>query len=464
MAACFFFISAAFQKPAMDLGVAVDPPWESWTVHLQILLVAGLALFCFCLLLGCAICWHQRHRSDSLHSLSETDKELEEISVRSAAVPIPTCYQDMDEDITAQSVDHGEDVPTRGLYSRASLSSLHRISSKTKRMLHRHSTLAVDYSQERDNVKLVRMSASRTDPSGLSKTKHKSHPFLHFSLHYSLEEESLTVTVTGLSNLPKKFHQKRESLVRVYLMPGFIEPLPAVNEGPDKGQKFLFCKYSPEQMKELTLRLAVYAQEKQSLREGFIGDVLFSCTDIDWQSQQPCVFTKELSVTKTKLKKSRSTTDVISPSTGQPKFIGQIFILLQYQCTASRVKVMVQKAENLGKRTRARVPGPTDHFVSIRLIQENVVKERKETRAATGSSPVWNAPFLFDIPAQALEEDTIALEFVIMQGRVHNRARTLGRVRIGAGASEAGLAHWKEMQDRDPKECARWHALQSDVF
>ncbi|OCT87056.1 hypothetical protein XELAEV_18020749mg [Xenopus laevis] len=368
----------------------------------------------------------------------------------------------MDGDIPSQSVDNWEDVPGRALYSRASLPSLHHVSSKTKRMLHRRSTLVVDYSQEGDHVKLVRMSVSHTESSGLSKTKHKSHPFLHFTLHYSLEEETLTVTVTGLSNLPKKFHQKRDSLVRVYLMPGFIEPLPAANEGSDQGQKFLFCKYSPEQLRELNLRLAVYAQEKQSLREGFIGEVLFSCAQIDWHSHGPCVYTKELSVTKTKLKKSLSTTDVISPPTGQPRFLGQIFILLQYQCTASRIKVMVQKAENLGKRTR--IPGPTDQFVSIRLIQENIVKERKETRAVSGSSPVWNAPFLFDTPAKALEEDTIALEFVIMQGRVHNLARTLGCVRIGAGASEAGLSHWKEMQEREPKECARWHVLQPDVF
>ncbi|KAE8617378.1 hypothetical protein XENTR_v10009054 [Xenopus tropicalis] len=108
-----------------------------------------------------------------------------------------------------------------------------------------------------------------------------------------------------------------------------------------------------------------------------------------------------------------STTDVISPTTAQPKSLGQIFILLQYQCSANRIKVMVQKAENLSKR--ARIHGPADHFVSIRLIKENVVKERKETRTVTGSSPVWNAPFLFDTPVEALEEDTIALEFVVMQ-------------------------------------------------
>eukprot|EP00079_Xenopus_tropicalis_P027935 XP_012822376.1 PREDICTED: synaptotagmin-4-like isoform X1 [Xenopus tropicalis] len=367
----------------------------------------------------------------------------------------------MDEDFIAQSGDNVEDAPIRSIHSRPSRHGLHRISSKTKRILHRRSTLAVDYSQEGDSVKLVRMSASRTDPSGLSKTKHKSHPFLHFTLHYSVEEETLTVTVTGLSNLPKKFRHKRQSLVRVYLMPGFIEPLPAQNEGPEQGQKFLFCKYSSEQLKELTLRLTVFAQEKQSLKERFIGEVLFPGPEIDWNSQGSCVYTKELSGIKAKLKKSMSTTDVISPTTAQPKSLGQIFILLQYQCSANRIKVMVQKAENLSKR--ARIHGPADHFVSIRLIKENVVKERKETRTVTGSSPVWNAPFLFDTPVEALEEDTIALEFVVMQGRAYNRARTLGRVRIGAGGSKDGLAHWKEMQNKEPKECARWHTLQPDV-
>ncbi|KAG8440319.1 hypothetical protein GDO86_006177 [Hymenochirus boettgeri] len=159
---------------------------------------------------------------------------------------------------------------------------------------------------------------------------------------------------------------------------------------------------------------------------------------------------------------SLSTMDVLTYPNPQPKNIGQIFILLQYQAPANRIKVMVQKAEILGKLTR--MPGAPDHFVSIRLIHGCQVKDMKETRSVTGFSPVWNAPFLFDIPSKAFQDETLSIEFVIMQGRVYNRARILGRVQIGFGSSEAGLAHWKEMYNKGPVECARWHALQPHDF
>lgn len=38
-----------------------------------------------------------------------------------------------------------------------------------------------------------------------------------------------------------------------------------------------------------------------------------------------------------------------------PRALGQLFILLQYQTLAQRIKVMVRKAENLAKLTR--IPG-----------------------------------------------------------------------------------------------------------
>lgn len=44
-----------------------------------------------------------------------------------------------------------------------------------------------------------------------------------------------------------------------------------------------------------------------------------------------------------------------SPPLSRPKSAGQLFLLLQYQALASRIKVLVRKAENLGRLTR--IPG-----------------------------------------------------------------------------------------------------------
>ncbi|CAI9558436.1 unnamed protein product [Staurois parvus] len=441
-------------------------------VHLQVLLGAGLALLCFCLLLGCAICWHKRRRQQSSTNL-ENDSvlqdskslELSDNSERSISVPVYTQYKTLDGNITPRG-DDAQPVPQeqnavsdRCIRVRASLPSLYQLPRKTKHVLKRRSTVFGDGSLEGDRASLVKMPLSHTEPDGFSGIKQKAQPLVHFTLHYSLSEEALTIIVTGFSNLPKRLHRKKDSFVRAYLLPGFLEPQYGPTEDSDRGQKFAFYRYSPENLKDRTLRLAVYSRDRNTQREGFIGEMLFPCAQVDWNCQAASDFTRDLSITKAKLKKSLSTMDVFSSPTSTFKNPGQILILLQHQSLASRIKVMVQKAESLGKLTR--IPGAPDHFVRIRLIQDNQVIEIKETRTVSGSSPVWNAPFLFDTPLEFMQSQSLCLEFLIMQGRIYNRARILGRVLIGAGSSEAGMAHWQEMCNKSPVECSRWHMLQS---
>ncbi|XP_077330203.1 synaptotagmin-4-like isoform X1 [Lithobates pipiens] len=443
-------------------------------VHLQVLLGAGLALLCFCLLLGCAICWHKRRRQQST-SNHENDSvlqdskslELSNNSERSISVSVYNQYKTLDGNITpkgddAQAVQHDQNsISDRSIHVRASLPSLYQLPRKTKHVLKRRSTVFGDGTSEGDRASLVKMPFSCTEPDGFTGGKQKVQPLVHFTLYYSLSEEALTLTVTGFSNLPKRLHRKKDSFVRAYLLPGFLEPQYGPTEDSDRGQKFAFFRYSPENLKERTLRLAVYSRDRNTQREGFIGEVLFPCSQVDCNCQAASDFTRDLSITKAKLKKSLSTMDVFSSPTSTFKYPGQILVLLQHQSLASRIKVMVQKAESLGKLTR--IPGAPDHFVSIRLIQDKEVVAIKETRTVSGSSPVWNAPFLFDAPLEAMQSQSLCLEFLIMQGRIYNRAQILGRVLIGAGSPEAGMAHWQEMCNKSPVECSRWHVLQADV-
>ncbi|XP_044132987.1 synaptotagmin-4-like [Bufo gargarizans] len=448
------------------------------SVHLQVLLGAGLALLSFCLLLGCAICWHRSRKQQSSTSTDGGDKgctqqcnrdiELSDCLEKPINVAIHQSYETVD--LTPKGGGEGLSPTQQGLNSmsqrnrhvRASLPSLYQLSSKTKRALKRRSTVMGGSSFDGDCDRLMRVPQSRTDPSGLCSIKQKSQLLVHFTLCYSLADEMLTVTVTGFSNLPKRLYQKRDSFVKAYLLPGFREPHAGQTMNSDGIQMFTFLGCMPDDLKDKTLRLAVYARDRSSMREGFIGEVLFSCANLDYNSQATSGFTKELSINKAKLKKSLSVLDVVLPSTSNLKSPGQILILLQHQVLANRIKVMVQKATNLSKLTR--IPGAPDHFVSIRLIQENQVMDIKETRTASGSCPVWNAPFLFDAPVEFVQSPHLHLEFLVMQGRMYNRARILGRVVIGAGTSEAGMAHWQEMCNKAPVECFQWHTIQSDAF
>ncbi|XP_031425641.2 synaptotagmin-4 [Clupea harengus] len=145
-----------------------------------------------------------------------------------------------------------------------------------------------------------------------------------------------------------------------------------------------------------------------------------------------------------------------------PRALGQLFILLQYQTAAHRIKVMVRKAENLAKLTR--MPGAPDHYVAINLRHGGKVIATKETKGAAGHNAVWNAPFLFDLPSGDITKLTLMLEFIVMQGRLYTKSSVLGRVLIGYEGLEPGQVHWKEMCARGQVETARWHTLQPETL
>lgn len=66
--------------------------------------------------------------------------------------------------------------------------------------------------------------------------------------------------------------------------------------------------------------------------------------------------------------------------------------------------------------SRALSPFP-GHYVIVHLHHEGHIIDTKETKSVSGYSPVWNAPFLFTLPAGDIQQQQLALEFVVMQVR-----------------------------------------------
>nr|XP_013814206.1 PREDICTED: synaptotagmin-5-like [Apteryx mantelli mantelli] len=307
---------------------------------------------------------------------------------------------------------------------------------------------------------------SHTVPSSLCSAGAKQRPQLHFDLFYSLAEATLTVTAISISHLPKGLRGSCDSYVKVYLLPQFIEPrCTAVcrkSLNPAFKEQFQFGQYSPEELKSFTLRFAVYMRF-HSLKDSFVGEVIFPCAQATWNPEASSSYSRELSTTKTKLKKCLSSYDMsCSVLSSQPKSLGQLFLLLQYQALANRIKVLVRKAENLGRLTR--MPGTPDHYVIIHLYHNGQVIDTKETKSVAGYNPVWNTPFLFNIPAGDIQKQELSLEFTVMQARIYTRSYTLGRVQVGPSAPEAGLVHWKEMCSHGQVESARWHLIQPEAL
>ncbi|XP_008275862.1 synaptotagmin-5 [Stegastes partitus] len=496
-------------------------------VHLQILLAVGLAVFCYCLVIGCILCCRRKK------SVSSDDKEAVFLSPHPAervtvtltpslcTQPVKQQYEELDGDVldfpssksssspseddltalpfdrsptrSAELVQSRSTFPMRRLstpavpcspnkppsHGRASLPSITKLSfvSKSRRAMGRRSTVSGEsliYSESSCLTAAaagspVQQGESCTSQYGLNSVSilSKSAPLLHFSLLFSSAGGNLVVNILGFSGASRR---RSGVFVRASLPPLCPSPQQIASRrrslSPElHSQSFVLQVGSVEELRTCTLRLAVYSRDFSGLREAALGVVELPCEQMDWEPDTTTTYTRQLSPTKNKLKKSVSSQETLGrrkSSVCVPRALGQLFILLQYQTLAQRIKVMVRKAENLAKLTR--IPGAPEHYVVINLRQDGKVIGTKETKGASGPNPIWNAPFLFDLPPGDMTELPLVLEFIIMQGRLYTKSSILGRVLIGSDASEAGQGHWKEMCSRGQIETARWHTIKSDVL
>ncbi|XP_041646561.1 synaptotagmin-4 [Cheilinus undulatus] len=494
-------------------------------VHLQILLAVGLAVFCYCLVLGCILCCRRKKKS-----VSSEDKEAVYLSPHRAervtvtltpspcTQPVKQQYEELDGDVLefpsskSSSSPSEDDLPAlpfdsspnrsaeqspgssfsmrrlstpavpcspgkRSSHGRASLPSLTKLSlvSKSRRSVGRRSTVSGASFLYNENSQLttsaVGASGQQGEPSQSQYGSNslsipsKSAPLLHFSLLFSSACGTLVVNILGLSGASRR---RSGVFVRASLPPLCPSPQQVASRrrslSPDlHSQSFVLQVGSVDELRTCTLRLAVYSRDFSGLREAALGVVELPCEHVEWEPDSTTTYTRQLVPTKSKLKKSVSSQEALGQRKGSvcvPRALGQLFILLQYQSLANRIKVMVRKAENLAKLTR--IPGTPDHYVVINLRQDRKVIGTKETKGASGPNPVWNAPFLFDLPPGDITQLPLALEFIVMQGRLYTKSSILGRVLIGGDVSEAGQGHWKEMCSRGQTETARWHNIQSD--
>ncbi|XP_077420178.1 uncharacterized protein LOC144050633 [Vanacampus margaritifer] len=465
-------------------------------VHLQVLLAVLLAIFCYCVVLAFILCCRPKKgmTSEDKQAAIPCPHPNEQVTVTvtpaMCTLPVRQQYEELDGDVldftcrkssSSPSEDDLSDLPLdsrcssplRRLssplvplashknsgHSRASLPSLTKLVPKSRWVKGRRSTVSGESLTHLDAV------APSQYGSITSSIPAKPAPLLHFSLLYS-SNGTLVVNILGVSGR----RRSNRVLVRASLPPLCPVPFQVASRrssfSPElQSQSVALQAGSLERLRVCTLRLEVYGRDFSGLREMALGVVELPCQHLDWEPDTTATCTRHLGPAKSKLKKSVSSQDTWSrrkSSLCAPRSLGQLFVLLQYQVPARRVKVLVRKAEQLAKLTR--IPGAPVHYVIINLHHDGKVISSKETKAAGGcSSPVWNAPFLFDLPPGDVAHLPLLFEFIVMQGRLYTKSSILGRVLIGSHVSEAGRGHWKEMCSRAPGETARWHAIQSDV-
>lgn len=336
-------------------------------VHLQILLAVGLAVFCYCLVLGCILCCRRRKSasSEDKEAVFSSPHPAEKVTVTLTPTlctqPVKQQYEELDGDVlefpsSKSSYSPSEDdlaalpfdasparsaellqsprsaFPMRRLstpavpcsptksqtHGRASLPSLTKLSlvSKSRRAMGRRSTVSGESFLYSESSRLTAAAAAKApiqqvDPclsqygSNTLSTSSKPAPLLHFSLLFSSVHGTLVVNILGLSGSSRK---RSGVFVRASLPP--LCPCPQQissrrrSLSPDlNSQSFVLQVGSVEELRTCTLRLAVYSRDFSGLREAALGAVELPCEQMDWEPDTTATHIRQLSPIKSKLKK-----------------------------------------------------------------------------------------------------------------------------------------------------------------
>ncbi|XP_023201964.1 uncharacterized protein LOC111610957 [Xiphophorus maculatus] len=308
-------------------------------VHLQVLLLVGLIVFCLSLLLGCFLCWKNSDicttipkSFTSTQTSAETSTSALEIHLqREASGPrlvlgretpdypstfsspalseserSPRVFSDQtqpDSDEDEQTASRfslrrfSSPLQTAPLYkpihpSRASLPSLPKLGTLTRtcKAMQRRCTVAGDYRAFSERSKLIRISnnshliplASLSYGSGASCNK----PVLHFTAAFSPDQQTLTVTVLNLTGRP----QRLEDVAVLGSLPPLHTCPTQSSFSPESNSLVLILKVSSlDELKNCELRLNLFVTETVA-----VGGVVVRCGERDWRSENPLHFVTEL--------------------------------------------------------------------------------------------------------------------------------------------------------------------------
>ncbi|XP_016423769.1 uncharacterized protein LOC107752333 [Sinocyclocheilus rhinocerous] len=326
---------------------------------------SGLVVLCFSLILGCIICWLKtRHKPlkdkntvrtppppDSVGNVTvalspallsgTTITKLQYEELEGVVQDYPSAFESStpsDEELTAVSEVNKScfqmrrlSSPTSSLYKpmasgRCSLPSLPRLSllSNTWKVLERHCTVAGDSYSFSEHRRLTipnprspcALSPLQTQgllqdetlfPNYVSNSRSEtSDPFLHFTLTFSSTQNTLTVSLVGLTGV---IHRLEEVTVQVRLPPLCPGPLDIsaqdYNLSSGLYKKNLVINVgSLEGLKSCMLRLDIFMQDnpKTSLFE----ELEVCCSSLDWTPDRPVSCVIELRQVVDKSKKDTS--------------------------------------------------------------------------------------------------------------------------------------------------------------
>ncbi|XP_057692932.1 uncharacterized protein syt18b isoform X2 [Corythoichthys intestinalis] len=469
-------------------------------VHLQVLLLVGLVTFCLCLLTGCVLCWWQSGICCEEDKESMTSPESVTLEPPSSVPPSPSPlqYNELDGDTLDYPSTFSSPAAFEERFTSWSFSSQTRSASERKehpktffslrrlsnpplykpidsshtslpsfpkllsKALQRRCTVTGDSTGRLYTEHCRLSSASPSTPEepiplvsldyGSNASCAPSTPHLNFTMLFSPDRQTLTITILSLRGSSQKLE---DVSVRACLQPLHPRYVHASNNG-GLTQVTLLNVSSAEELQRSTLKIAVYIGDTHGLTGNKLGELQAECWGRDWDTQREIHFTKEIQSSKRVAKKSATYQDVqMCKGLSCPP---QIFILLHFNPHTHQIKVAVLRADNLENLVHTSTA--PDYQVVIKLHNGGLMISSRETKGA--SFAVWNSYFLFDLPPGDIHQLPLMLEFIIMQSHTRSQCKVLGRVVIGAEAADAGRAHWRDVCNLRGEQ-SRWHTVQTET-
>lgn len=335
-------------------------------VHLQILLLVGLIIFCLSLILGCILCWRKSQICSVKDKHPVTSAAATPEPVTFAQSPPPSAattakrqqYEERDGDLLeypstftspgpsevectsrAPAASNQKEQPklkfslrrlstpplTSPLYkpievSHASLLTFPKLGllSKTCKALQRRCTIAGDRTSYNEHSRLTNHNAVSTsmfeEPVPLTLLSYGSSasckqaispkPCLQFIMAFSPEQQILTLTVLNLSGTPYTLEDVSVlgSLPPLYPCP--IKASVQSNLSHEPHSLVLLLKVSSvDELQRCTLKIAVHTQEPHNLRDTALGELETNCGGRDWLGEHSFYISQELNLNRWTLKK-----------------------------------------------------------------------------------------------------------------------------------------------------------------
>ncbi|XP_076619296.1 synaptotagmin beta isoform X2 [Colletes latitarsis] len=145
--------------------------------------------------------------------------------------------------------------------------------------------------------------------------------------------------------------------------------------------------------------------------------------------------------------------------------IQEVHLSLSYLPSAERLKVVILEARNLFPPQEKET---LDSFVKVNLLCGEKRMKKKTTVKKATTSPVWNEPMSFDIPASSLASSAIEVRVMDSSNEFIGGSVIVGSCIIGPATGAVpgaeyngsqGREHWLHMTQSPRDTIAMWHTL-----